>query len=57
MTRRTINGHQIAFHLDSRLDKLKEKFDRLQQIQDDLLDLYNREFMPEWKPECDRKIE
>jgi len=43
-----INGHPVAFHLDSRLDKLKEKFDRLLKIQDDLLDRFNSGFLPNW---------
>ena len=39
-----INGCPVKFHLDSRLDKLKINFDRVQQLQDDLLDRFNSEF-------------
>ena len=45
---RTTNGHLIAFHLDSRLLKLKVNFDRIQRIQDDLLDRFNSEYFPLW---------
>ena len=46
--RRIINGHPIAFHLDSRLLKLKTNFDRIQRIQDELLDRFNSEFPAKW---------
>ena len=46
--RRSINGFPIAFHLDSRLLKLKVNFDRIQRIQDDLLDRSNNEHSPVW---------
>ena len=45
---RTMNGHLIAFNLDSRLLKLKVNFDRIQRIQDELLDRFNNEHSPVW---------
>ena len=39
-----INGHLVRFHLDSRLDRLKVNFDRVQVLQDNLLDRFNSEF-------------
>ena len=46
--RRTMNGHPIDFHLDSRLTKLEAKWKAIQLLQDDLLDRFNNEHSPLW---------
>ena len=46
--RRTINGHPIAFHLDSRLTKLEAKWKTIQLLQHALLDQFNNEYPPLW---------
>ncbi len=45
---RTMNGHPIAFHLDSRLSKLEARWKAIQLLQDDLLDRFNNEHSPQW---------
>ena len=43
-----MNGHPIAFHLDSRLTKLEVRWKTIQLLQDDLLDRFNPEHSPVW---------
>ena len=54
-----MNGHPIAFHLDSRLDKLEKNWERIQLLQDELLDQFNTEHSPLWvhttEEDADRK--
>ena len=45
---RTMNGHPIAFHLDSRLTKLEARWKTIQLLQDELLDRFNSEHSPVW---------
>ena len=45
---RTMNGHPIAFHLDSRLTKLEARWKTIQLLQNDLLDRFNNEHSPLW---------
>ena len=43
MRRRTINGFPIAFHLNSRLDKLEARWKTIQLLQDELLEKFTEE--------------
>ena len=43
-----MNGHPIAFHLDSRLTKLEARWKTIQLLQDALLDRFNSEHPPVW---------